>query len=358
MATTATYDRVTVLKAFDDTKTGVKGLVDAGITKIPPFFVHPPEKPTSKPPATLHIPIIDLDGVAADAGKRAEAIRMMVGASETLGFFQVVNHGIPLSVLDEMVEGVRRFFEGDVEVKKEYYTRDTSKKVIHNCNFDLFRAPAANWRDSFLCLMAPEPPLPEEVPSACREIIFEYADYVKKLGLLLFELLSEALGLNSDYLKDIECAKGLNVVSHYYPPCPEPELTFGNGRHSDPDFLTILLQDQIGGLQILHQDQWCDVPPTHGALVINLGDILQLITNDKFKSVEHRVISKSVGPRISVACFFRTFLHMSSRLYGPIKELISSEKPPLYKEVTVKDYVTYFNSKGLDGESALDHFKI
>lgn len=96
-----------------------------------------------------------------------------------------------------------------------------------------------------------------------------------RLGSCLFEVLSEALGLGSNHLEEMGCAEGLAVLSHYYPPCPEPELTFGTSKHSDNDFLTVLLQDQIGGLQVLYEDQWVDVPPVPGALVVNVGDLLQ-----------------------------------------------------------------------------------
>ncbi|KAM5553107.1 1-aminocyclopropane-1-carboxylate oxidase [Rosa sericea] len=267
-------DRLQQLKAFDESKAGVKGIVDAGITKVPPIFVWPQkDDKISGQPTQAHftIPVVDL---ADNAGSHAEVVDGVRRAAESVGFFQVVNHGIPKRVLDEMLAAVREFHELPREVKAEYYSRDPMRKVKFFSSFNLFEL--ANWRDSLYVDMAPEPLDAQELPMVCRDITMEYSQQVFKLSGTLFELLSEALKLKLDHLINLDCAKGHSLLSHYYPPCPEPELTMGTGKHFvDAAFLTILLQDHIGGLQIQYQNKWIDVPRMPEALVVNVGDFMQ-----------------------------------------------------------------------------------
>ncbi|KAJ6323828.1 hypothetical protein OIU76_011179 [Salix suchowensis] len=364
------YDRQSELKAFDDTKAGVKGACGCWSDQNP------------------SIPIIDIEGWDGDENRRHNIVEKIGGACKTWGFFQVVNHGIPRNVLEDMIDGIHRFHHQDVEVKKGFYSRDQTLKVLYNSNFDLYRTPAASWRDTLTCVMAPNPPNPEEFPPICRDILVDYAKRIMALGITLFGLLSEALGLEPNHLEDIGCAEGLYVLGHCYPACPEPELAMGTRKHADSGFLTLLLQDQIGGLQVLHENQWVNVTPAPGALVVNVGDLfqasscynfnpilhhgnqwqnlivfvfwfhvlLQLISNDIFTSVHHRVLAKNIGPRISVACIFRQpLLPETLRMYGPIKELLSEENPPIYREITVKEFMAL---RILTGYDVLRHLKL
>uniref|UniRef100_A0ACD5Z7R6 Uncharacterized protein n=1 Tax=Avena sativa TaxID=4498 RepID=A0ACD5Z7R6_AVESA len=263
-----------------------------------------------------------------------------------------------------MLAVVRNFHEEPVEVKRAYYTRDPARSVRYQCNQDLFQASAAKWRDTVYMDMAPTEPAPEETPAALRGIAVEYTRQVKRLGSTLLELLSEALGVQREYLeKEAGCLDWILVGGHYYPACSEPHLTMGTTTHTDNSFITVLLQDGVGSgaLQVLIQEnreeeerRWVDVHAVPGALVVNIGDFLQLISNDRFKSVQHRVVSKE-GPRVSVACFFQTYgAAASTRVCTPIA--FSDGTPSLYKSTTVEELLVSYRAK--NGRRALNNFRL
>ncbi|KAG4388312.1 hypothetical protein GLYMA_09G145001v4 [Glycine max] len=152
----STYDRIAEVKAFDETKLGVKGLFDSGITKIPRMFHHAKvEDHTETTPndSNFSIPIIDLQDIDTNSSLRVKALDKIRSACKEWGFFQVVNHGIAVDLLDEMICGIRRFHEQDAEVRKSFYSRDMNKKVRYFSNGTLYRDPAANWRDSIVFLL-------------------------------------------------------------------------------------------------------------------------------------------------------------------------------------------------------------
>ena len=124
--------------------------------------------------------------------------------------------------------------------------------------------------------MGPTLPELDEIPEIYRKQVMEWNEKVRKLGELLMEVLCEGLGVDKGKLKELTFTEGRSMVGHYYPYCPQPHLTMGIASHTDVGVLTILLQDQTGGLQVKYHDEWVDVKPVPGALVINIGDLLQV----------------------------------------------------------------------------------
>lgn len=146
-------NRVEQLKAFDETKKGVKGLVDSGVKTIPSIFIRPSDELLEDlkiPNVQRKVPIIDFKGIDRK-DRYDEIVKQVLEASQNWGFFQVVNHGIPTHVLDKMLDRLRMFHEQDDEIKKQFYVRElvtTGKTFLYNSNYDLYKSRAANWRDS------------------------------------------------------------------------------------------------------------------------------------------------------------------------------------------------------------------
>ncbi|XP_078169991.1 1-aminocyclopropane-1-carboxylate oxidase homolog 1-like [Carex rostrata] len=336
---------------FDERKTGVKGLIDSGISKIPELFVHHRKVSLEAAPG-LQVPIIDLESIDKDEASYKRIVQEVHQASVSWGVFQVVNHGILKDELDNVIKKIKEFNEGNQEVKKKLYSRDRSNKVRFLSN--LLQSGAAIWRDTLVCSF--EGSLdPTEIPVECREAIMKYKERISRVVDILYELLSVALGLPPDCMKSMDYAN-TQIFSHYYPACPQPELTMGLHMHTDISFITVLLQDDIGGLQAVHDGYLVDVTPIPGALVVNIGDLLQCYSNEKFKSAEHHVLASKRGPRISVATFVAPVSDLE-KPFGPSKLLVSDENPPLYKEFLISDYNKTHHSKK-PNTTALSYYKI
>ncbi|OMP04937.1 Oxoglutarate/iron-dependent dioxygenase [Corchorus olitorius] len=328
-----------MIKDFFETRAGVKGLVDSGITKIPNIFIYPPEPETLLPKSSfendqalaLQIPEIDFQGFEfeSEPAIRTKIVDSIRDAAQTWGMFRMVNHGVPVSIMENMLDGVRRFHEQPLEAKKAWYSRQERGQRIFDRNTNV---KVAAWRDTVACEF-PHGVIDEEIiPEICREATSEYLKCILKVKQTLCELLAEALGLRRDYLASFEGMKGFLIACHYFPACPEPEKTLGTSRHTDGSVLTLLLESNIDGLQVL--------------------------SNDKFKSVPHRVLARSMGPRISAACFFAPTLAYRNEPITPAEELVSEESPPIYKGFSINRYIPFFRSKDRDGTIALPHFKI
>ncbi|KAK2977268.1 hypothetical protein RJ640_005530 [Escallonia rubra] len=132
----------------------------------------------------------------------------------------------------------------------------------------------------------------------------QFAATVSDLAQKLAEILAENLGHKSTFFKEHCLPSTCYLRMNRYPSCPISSEVFGLMPHTDSDFLTILHQDQIGGLQLIKDGKWIAVKPNQEALIINIGDLFQAWSNDVYKSVEHRVVTNKAIERFSTAYFF------------------------------------------------------
>lgn len=353
------YNRMKEVKEFDESKIGVKGLSDSGITSIPQFFVHDPQTLSDLKSSSSHtatIPTIDLSKINSH---RHPIVDQITVAAKTWGFFQVINHGVPILILEETVNAIKAFHDQPHEVKEKYYKREEGKGVMYSSNNDLYRTKAASWHDSLQAWMGPEPPEVEELPEICRKEVVAWDLHATNVAETVMELLSEGLGLEAGKFKELTFSDARALVGHCYPYCPQPDRTVGITSHTDPGIVTVLLQNHVPGLQVRHEDEWVDVKGVPGGLIINVGDMLQIISNGEYKSVQHRVLANSCKEvRISVVIFFNLSKWNEDGYCGPLPALLSPEKPPIYRNFTQQEFVENFYSKGIDSKSLIEKITI
>ncbi|KAL6861705.1 hypothetical protein ACP4OV_017405 [Aristida adscensionis] len=351
--------RAALLRAFDESRTGVRGLVESGVSSVPALFLHPdPYASAPLAPPAVAIPLVDLSLPAPlAAAAAAEAARRW-------GFFHLVNHGVPEDHPARALAAVRAFNELPPADRAAHYGRAVAGGVSYSSNVDLFRSPAASWRDTIQIGFGPQRTDPARIPAVCRKPLLEWEAHATAVARALLGLLSEGLGLAPAALEEASCLEGKVMVCHYYPVCPEPERTMGLVPHTDPGVLTVLAQDAVGGLQVKHTDEegksyWVDVKPVPGALVINVGDLLQIMSNDKYTSVEHRVIMNTCEEaRVSIGIFFNPGKRGDDVFYGPLPELLSSENPAKYRNFTMSEFFGTFFKRDLASKALIEHFKL
>ncbi|WOG97928.1 hypothetical protein DCAR_0417269 [Daucus carota subsp. sativus] len=337
---------------------GVKGLVDSGVSKVPERYIQSPSERILKPDryqASQHLPI-DLSKL--DGPEHDKVVHDIAVAAETLGFFQVVNHGVPLELLQALKDAAHKFFEQPAE-KKAVYLKGVSPSpyVKYGTSFVPEKEKALEWKDYVSMVYTNDEDAHRFWPHDCREAALEYLKTSTNMVKTILRILFENLGVTLQDSK-IDGLTGLKMVNmNYYPACPDPDLTVGVGRHSDVGLLTVLLQDGIGGLYVRREgatncdDAWLEIPPVSGALVINVGDALQILSNGKYLSAEHRVRTAGQQSRVSIPIFITPKLDEN---IGPLPELVEHHGVAYYKDVLFGDYMTNFFGKAHEGKKSLE----
>uniref|UniRef100_A0A453DPR4 Fe2OG dioxygenase domain-containing protein n=1 Tax=Aegilops tauschii subsp. strangulata TaxID=200361 RepID=A0A453DPR4_AEGTS len=188
-------------------------------------------------------------------------------------------------------------------------------------------------------------------PPTSKNCLENYSAEVQRVAGELLRAMAENLGAR-DHSDMTRLAASQAVRMNYCPPCPEAHVDrlLGLSPHSDAVALTLLLQvSPVPGLQIRRNGGWVPVMPLPGALVVNVGDVVEVLTNGKYKSVEHRAVVNAREQRMSTAAFHGAKF---GGTYGPLKEVVKEEEAR-YRSVSVEEYTKLMLSSKLDGKNII-----
>ncbi|XP_059282037.1 1-aminocyclopropane-1-carboxylate oxidase-like [Lycium ferocissimum] len=290
-------------------------------------------------------PVVDMEMLNTE--KRAAIMEKIKDACENWGFFEVVNHGISHELMDIVEKLTKEYYNNCMEKGFKQMVASKGLEDVEVENNDL------DWESSFNLKHLPVSNISDvpDLQDDYRKVMKEFANKLEKLAEQLLDLLCENLGLEKGYLKNAFYGTkgptfGTKVAN--YPPCPKPELIKGLRAHTDAGGIILLFQDdKVSGLQLLKDGQWVDVPPMPHSIVVNIGDQLEVITNGKYKSVDHRVIAQTDGNRMSIASFYNPG---SDAIIFPAPQLIEKaeklekDKFLKYPKFMFEDYMKLYAS--------------
>ncbi len=279
------------------------------------------------------VPVIDLrarrDAVAAELAEAASG----------WGFFQVTGHGVAPALVEHTQATARAFFASDAALKRAasrtldnpfgYYDRELTKNLRDRKEIFDF-APLG------------ETPWPPAMP-ALRPALQAFADACHGLALDLVARLCEGLNQAPASLTShfVPAHSSFLRLNHYpvddlpLPADAPPAGPFGISHHTDAGALTVLLQDQVPGLQVQYEGAWLDVDPVPGALTINIGDMFQVWSNDRYVAPLHRVRASTDRARLSIAWFLNPGY---DSVVSPLPGLLSATAPAHYRPLSWQEF--------------------
>ncbi|XP_020155802.1 2'-deoxymugineic-acid 2'-dioxygenase-like [Aegilops tauschii subsp. strangulata] len=325
---------------------------------VPGRYILPVHKrPSSSVNGKWALPVVDLGG--DDDGTIAEEI---VRAGREFGFFQVVNHGVPEEVMGAMMRAAEEFFALPADEKMKYYSNDGKKLPrFHTSLRNGTGEEVLYWRDC-LKLGCHLPEWPDK-PRGLGAALEPYTAAVRAAARRVLRLAAVGLGLEEEHFEGSLSGGGMMNVNHY-PPCPDPSLTLGAGPHCDPGLVTVLMENVGGGLQmLLHGDgdaggggmMWVDVDAAPGALVVNFGHQMEVVSNGRLRSAEHRAVTGARAARTSLATFVWP---EPGCTVAPAQELVlAAGEGPLYKPYSYGEFLAVYVAEGGVREAVMAHLK-
>lgn len=298
------------------------------------------------------LPVLDLGPLLR--GEPLDALaKQLRHVCETIGFFYIINHGVPQKVVDDVFAATKRFFALPEEKRLEIKLDDRFRRGFMPYGINQHPGFAPDLKESYefaLDLPMTDPdviaglPLhgpnrwPADMPWL-REAAEAYFNETRSLGTLLLRLFALSLKLDEGFFLQYTKKPMVQSRLFHYPPQPPVarDTEFGVAPHSDYGMITLLTQDPIGGLELRKRDgEWVAAPWIEGTFVINLGDMFKVWTNDLYISNLHRVVNRTGRERYSIPTFFN--LDYDAPV-ACLPSCQSADNPPKYAPIKSGDYL-------------------
>lgn len=300
------------------------------------------------------LPTIDMSRLLNPESSEEESAKLGA-ACEHWGFFQLVNHGVDGELLGQTKADVAAFFGLSPEEKSAVAMPPGGMQGFGH-HFVFSEEQKLDWADLLFLVTRPV----EERslgfwptnPSTFRDTLDKYTLELANVTEQLFRFMAKDLGVDHEAL--LGTFRGLPqcVRVNYYPPCRQADRVLGLSPHTDGVGMTLLLHvNDVQGLQIRKDGEWYPVVALPGALIVNIGDVLEILTNGKYKSIEHRAVVNPDTERITIAAFHSA--HLSCTI-GPLPELGNAR----YRAMDGVEFTKGYFAAKLEGRRYLESLKL
>ncbi|XP_043817388.1 S-norcoclaurine synthase 1 [Manihot esculenta] len=390
----------------------VQALASKNLKDIPHRYIRPDlEFDDVSVDEALQIPVIDMSKLVGNHSDHGDELAELHQACENWGFFQLINHGVPEEAMENMKRETEEFFKLPLEEKMACAQLPDSIEGYGQA-FVVSEEQKLDWGDMLFLLSMPnsirkmrycqlfplllgksfsesEICLPMEFTDLLssirlimvsfyyyyyfetgmvlllmyhvgnlifiREIFYKYSTEVQRVAECLVRLMGRNLEIEPKKLGSMFEDGIQSIRLNYYPPCVEANKVTGLNTHSDSTGLTLLIQaNEVQGLQIKKNGKWVPIKPIPGAFIVNIGDIMEIMSNGKYKSIEHRAVVNPEKERLSIAAFHGP--NMKS-IIAPLEDLVKKETPN-YKSLTHEEFVKLVVRSKIDGKSIVGRMKL